>query len=66
MDGSDPRVQPGAYVTDDRQLCEIVAFSNDSVLMECCRTGNRYRLVAGLFEQQFRLVQSAPAVPDAL
>jgi hypothetical protein len=65
----DPRLQPGAYITDGRRLYEVVrrragthagGFAMGCVLVEDCRTLSAAQVLAQRIRSAFRLVRPAP------
>lgn len=60
----DPRADPGAYITDGRQLYEVVGARNNLLLIQDCRSTSRTSISGVLLRRRFRLVSPAPVVPD--
>jgi hypothetical protein len=63
MADTDPRQQPGAYVTDGYRLYMVLTSNDREVSVENCQTEFRVKL-APIALLAWKLVQAAPAAPD--
>jgi hypothetical protein len=64
MDGEDPRLVPGAYVTQDGHLYEVLYVSPATIQLENCRSGVLVSTCRSSLQSTYRLVKPAPTVPD--
>lgn len=61
----DPRLQLGAYVTNQKDLFEVIGRSRAMVDLENCKSGEKVKRHAATV-LAWELVKSSPSCPDTL
>lgn len=62
---NDPRIKLLAYVTDGKQLFEVVKAGQGTVTIENCKTGAWFVMTVGHILQTMKLVRAAPSAAPA-
>jgi hypothetical protein len=62
----DPRLEPGAYVTDGKRLFEVREIDGTGIVLEDCRDGGVIRHTLGWTLFALKLVRGAPHAPEVL
>lgn len=64
MTSEDPRLKPGAYLTNGRYLYEVLEAAPTAVVLQNAATDAAMHLDPAVVLQGFRLVMPAVEVPD--